>query len=1128
MDFAHRFGEAHLTLACHAAFPLALTPDLLYRIWANFVPQAPWTAVADVLLSRLCREVGYELYEMDVAVRNLLLQELKENYGQQCLKDLADFLSEYTARQLRSDAPDVHDLAEAQQWTALAHSRKDDAAREVAKALSELVNEYASGHRQESMAELIRVASLVETLAEPLVEFTPLLIYAQGMANLARGDLKRAVTQFGKVFEPGQREISISGVRLPIPPEAFQEKAFETPIYRLAEQVLRNNLTLAEALEQVASESILAQVDDIAINQLDDYIRALTEQVLEQATVLAVLNCQAARYKANDAVWGNCNGTLGRLYQRQGQLELALRHYQEALSIFEPMPRAEKVVVQIRLDIGEIKERQGYIEAAQAEYRTVLELARWLAHPQLESDALNGLGRVYLAQGYVDDALVTFQRALELSRQEHDLRGAEKALGNLGLAHHFLGRLTEAAECHRQALVLSRDIGHQAGTGHHLSHLGNVLLELDELSEAEACFLEAVDIARQSHDRRGERQRLGNLGNLYQARAEQEIEPHRSKAWLDKAKQYHQDTLESAREQGDRRSQADHLLDLGNVYSKLNRSEEAQECYTEALSLAEAQDVVDTQWRVHYAWGNLCAAQLQDQLAFDHYAVALQIVESQRSQLKIESRTKFWQGKTSLYKQMVLCCLRLGKLWIALEYTEQAKTRYLADLLAERLPSPGDTQTIIQATLAALSPHTAVVIFNVTETGTAVFIATDRQSGSARSESVDNWQESPDGRIRVRLMADFGQDDLQRILLGGDNLIHVTAERHYRDKTYYSGKASDGYLVDYYADLARWREFTLEPVSAEIYKTLLAPVHRELIRLSIEQVVFMPNLGLSLLPLHACYKVNGTKRDYLLDHYEIMYAPSFDILFHCQRQARPELPDDGHLFAVANPTGDLIWTNAEVERITRLFSAARVLGSGEEDRATIDAVLTEAPDYTFIHFACHGSFDLREPFQSGLLLVPPELLTLDTVLKHLKLPYTRLVVLSAAETGLVDPSDLADEYIGLQVGFLFAGAPAVVSPLWAIDDLATRLLMERFYANHIVDGMSLPTALRRAQLWLRDEVTAAMVAEILLQIIQARQAQSNQYFTALLGAFFHYDRMAPDSRPFAHPFYWAGFTLMGT
>ena len=39
--FTQFFGETHLLLACHAAFPLILTPELLYHLRSSFVPQAP-------------------------------------------------------------------------------------------------------------------------------------------------------------------------------------------------------------------------------------------------------------------------------------------------------------------------------------------------------------------------------------------------------------------------------------------------------------------------------------------------------------------------------------------------------------------------------------------------------------------------------------------------------------------------------------------------------------------------------------------------------------------------------------------------------------------------------------------------------------------------------------------------------------------------------------------------------------------------------------------------------------------------------------------------------------------------------------------------------------------------------
>ncbi|MEC4811817.1 MAG: hypothetical protein SAK29_00795 [Scytonema sp. PMC 1069.18] len=209
--FAQQFGEAHCTLARHAAFPLSLTPDLLYQIWANFVPEAPWTAVAHVLLSRLCRQVGYEMYEMDISDRNLLLRELKEQFGQERFDKLGEFLLDYVAQRLIDDDQDTQDLREATEWTALAYTKPDEAARELAQALSARV-------KQEDMEEVLRLASLMETLAEPLLEagFEPLLVYSRGMESFSRGEQEGATAQLASLIAR-ERQLQIAGVNLSIP-----------------------------------------------------------------------------------------------------------------------------------------------------------------------------------------------------------------------------------------------------------------------------------------------------------------------------------------------------------------------------------------------------------------------------------------------------------------------------------------------------------------------------------------------------------------------------------------------------------------------------------------------------------------------------------------------------------------------------------------------------------------------------------------------------------------------------------------------------------------------------------------------------------------------------------------------
>src|SRR5215467_6226240 len=95
----------------------------------------------------------------------------------------------------------------------------------------------------------------------------------------------------------------------------------------------------------------------------------------------------------------------------------------------------------------------------------------------------------------------------------------------------------------------------------------------------------------------------------------------------------------------------------------------------------------------------------------------------------------------------------------------------------------------------------------------------------------------------------------------------------------------------------------------------------------------------------------------------------------------------------------------------------------------------------YIHFACHGSYDPRSPLKSAVILAGGERLTLADVYAQPPLRETRLVVLSACQTGIVDFDKLPEEAIGLPGGFLQAGAPGVVGTLWSVNDLSTALLM---------------------------------------------------------------------------------------
>jgi CHAT domain-containing protein len=83
----------------------------------------------------------------------------------------------------------------------------------------------------------------------------------------------------------------------------------------------------------------------------------------------------------------------------------------------------------------------------------------------------------------------------------------------------------------------------------------------------------------------------------------------------------------------------------------------------------------------------------------------------------------------------------------------------------------------------------------------------------------------------------------------------------------------------------------------------------------------------------------------------------------------------------------------------------------------------------------------------------------------LKLSGTKLVVLSACETGLGEIHEGEGVY-GLRRAFQEAGVSEVVNSLWEVSDAGTQALMIEFY-QRILTGMPARQALRESQLALK-------------------------------------------------------------
>ncbi len=230
-------------------------------------------------------------------------------------------------------------------------------------------------------------------------------------------------------------------------------------------------------------------------------------------------------------------------------------------------------------------------------------------------------------------------------------------------------------------------------------------------------------------------------------------------------------------------------------------------------------------------------------------------------------------------------------------------------------------------------------------------------------------------------------------------------------------------------------------------------------------------------------------------------------------------------------------TRREVEALAHLFADARVLLGSDASETVLTNLAGSGGlrEYRYLHLATHGVAQPQFGLGSYLALAQDKLpdpvslpsagaalfdgkLTAEQILRW-KLN-ADLVTLSACETGLGQKQG-GEGFVGFSQALFIAGARSVVLSQWKVDDQATALLMQRFYQNLLGQrpGLEQPlgkaAALAEAKRWLRQlhaEETTALVKSLPaargLEVVPATPE-------------------AGSTQPYAHPYYWAAFILVG-
>ncbi len=639
----------------------------------------------------------------------------------------------------------------------------------------------------------------------------------------------------------------------------------------------------------------------------------------------------------------------------------------------------------------------------------------------------------------------------------------------------YLGDYEAAIEHNQQSLALFTMLGDEGYQARVLRNLGVAHGQAFQRGQEGPTVLDkALDCCERSlviAQRRGDEALAANielhLGNIAQWQGR----------WQDALTHYTARSEWCRRAGGRERSLALALNNTGEIHHHLGDWALAEACYREALDLLaglpagdpyEEADIWANLSLTHRAAGHIAAA-----LAASDKAIAL--VESLRDPLQSQTaRIGFFGTRVPVYEQRVELELAQGNTHAALTMLERAKSRAFLELLVRRggrgegegeetSPLRQSTQPLSAEEIQSKLPDDTLLI---------EYLVTPRQAGA--------FLISAHGLEVAALEADVGQRLRRAFEPGAQRLRRMTPA---------AGRLHDPFM------LAALRHLLWTPLAAAVQGW--------------SRIGVIPHGPLHYLPFPALVDQPAGEEP------DIVVAPSATVFLELDPPSRPT-SEGGAL--IVHHGSDLKYAALEARMLVEKLGGRLLIGAD----ASIERVLAEAGGQSLLHFACHGCFDPLQPLASGLDLVDGRL-TAAQIMNDMHLQ-ADLVTLSGCETGR---SRLlaGDELVGLVRAFLAVGARAVLVSLWPVDDVSTRMLMERFYEALLADADP-ATALREAQRWLRQMTTAELAAKLAADGLPTAGIEAEVWRLQGMRGQARAG-VNENDKVFDHPYFWAPFILVG-
>ncbi len=771
--------------------------------------------------------------------------------------------------------------------------------------------------------------------------------------------------------------------------------------------------------------------------------------------------------------------TLGEIDRREGDHSKAIERLQSSLTLFEQLNGSvrsyNRNVAGVYAALGKVYAEAGNYSLGLFHLKKALDIVRSQQNNQMMANLLNSIGYLYMEQEDHAQARAQFDQSLRIYRSASNLREESRVLLNLGVIEQRQANYDEALQHFKNSLHSAKetkniDVQIAAGEG-----IGVVL--------------------------RGKKDFTGALGAL-------------------------NESLAIARDAKNTTRQAEIVWRIAQTYYEIENYSQSIELAEQAIALARASRLRKLTYLATTTLGQSYLAQKRLDLATQTLKQAVEQLEAMRDLVagrEVESQL-FFENKIDSYHSLVEVFIKQDKPLDALLFAERAKGRVLLDVMSGGRSDVANVLTQSEKQEAQRLNRKISQINNLIRAQQSVNLSVlnslYQQLDAARLEH-QSFQDAlyvahPNLKIRSGQTRSLTEGDINRLVLKRDTAYLeyvVSKDRVYLFVMIKKSESGDAEVKVYPlvikpADLeAKVEQFhhrlanrhpDFASIAGELYATLIEPAGQQLRGISTISIV--PDGFLWNLPFQALM-TEGNR--YLIQDYALHYAPSLTVLHEMTKEQAATEKRGASLLAFGNPViGKDEQRNEELcplpEAETEVASIAKSFGQLQNKvfigrAASEKAFRTLAPTYGTIHLATHGVLDNRHPLYSHLLLTKSEDdLENDGLLEAREIMNMNLradlAVLSACETanGRIAPGE---GVMGMSWAFFVAGTRSMLVSQWKVNSASTSQLMVNFYQSFEVNQSNVKV----------NKAEALRVAAL---------------------------KTMKDQR-YRHPFYWAGFVLVG-